>query len=155
MKPLTEFLGSSSGSGIVSTIASVFTGKPVTQANGGAWMNGVQKFADGGVVSRPTLFPMANGAGLMGEAGPEAIMPLRRNAAGQLGVLSDGSKTSVVINNFSTERAEAKETVDSRGNRRIEVAIGELVAGEVRRAGSAANAAIRDTFGARPALVGR
>ncbi|XAI96773.1 tail tape measure protein [Synechococcus phage Ssp-JY39] len=43
-------------------------------------------FAKGGVISRPTLFPMANGAGLMGEAGPEAIMPLRRGPDGRLGV---------------------------------------------------------------------
>jgi phage-related minor tail protein len=44
-------------------------------------------FARGGVVSRPTVFPMARGAGLMGEAGPEAIMPLRRDSSGRLGVI--------------------------------------------------------------------
>lgn len=38
----------------------------------------VVPFATGGIVSHPTLFPLANGTGLMGEAGPEAIMPLRR-----------------------------------------------------------------------------
>ena len=43
-------------------------------------------FAYGGIVDRPTVFPMANGAGLMGEAGPEAIMPLRRTSSGALGV---------------------------------------------------------------------
>lgn len=42
-------------------------------------------FADGGVVTRPTFFPMAGGTGLMGEAGPEAIMPLER-IGGKLGV---------------------------------------------------------------------
>lgn len=60
-------------------------------ANGGAFAGGVQMFANGGaftnsVVSRPTLFPFANGTGLMGEAGPEAIMPLRRDGSGRLGV---------------------------------------------------------------------
>jgi hypothetical protein len=56
-------------------------------ANGGVFQGGrVTPFARGGVVSRPTLFPMANGAGLMGEAGPEAIMPLRRGPDGRLGV---------------------------------------------------------------------
>jgi|GEM_PF-370217 len=52
--------------------------------------NGVQPFAKGGIVSRPTLFKFAKGgqvqSGLMGEAGPEAIMPLKRGADGKLGV---------------------------------------------------------------------
>jgi phage-related minor tail protein len=55
-------------------------------------------FAYGGVVNKPTLFPMANGAGLMGEAGPEAIMPLRRTASGRLGVESSGGVGNVVVN---------------------------------------------------------
>ena len=60
-------------------------------AKGGAFSGGnVIPFASGGVVSRPTLFPMANGAGLMGEAGPEGILPLRRNQRGQLGVMAQG-----------------------------------------------------------------
>lgn len=61
------------------------------QAKGGIWLNGIQKFASGGVVMNPTLFPMANGAtGLMGEAGPEAIMPLTRTSNGKLGVAAAG-----------------------------------------------------------------
>ena len=43
-------------------------------------------FAKGGVVTSPTVFPMRGGTGLMGEAGPEAIMPLARGPDGQLGV---------------------------------------------------------------------
>jgi hypothetical protein len=43
-------------------------------------------FARGGVVDRPTVFPFARGIGLMGEAGPEAIMPLARDSQGRLGV---------------------------------------------------------------------
>jgi lambda family phage tail tape measure protein len=60
-------------------------------ALGGAFSGGsIIPFARGGVVSRPTMFPMANGAGLMGEAGPEAVMPLRRGADGKLGVAATG-----------------------------------------------------------------
>jgi hypothetical protein len=57
-------------------------------ANGGVFSGGgVIPFADGGVVTRPTLFPMAGGrTGLMGEAGEEAIIPLRRGRDGRLGV---------------------------------------------------------------------
>lgn len=62
-------------------------------ANGGVFAaNGIVPYAMGGIVDRPTLFPFANGGtistGLMGEAGPEAIMPLRRGADGRLGVTS-------------------------------------------------------------------
>lgn len=66
------------------------------QAKGGAWSGGVQMFASGGaftnsVVSKPTAFGMSGGqTGVMGEAGPEAIMPLTRTAGGQLGVRSVG-----------------------------------------------------------------
>ena len=66
------------------------------QADGGAWANGVQMFADGGaftnsVVNKPTAFGMANGkTGIMGEAGEEAIMPLTRTSSGKLGVMAMG-----------------------------------------------------------------
>ena len=60
-------------------------------AKGGVFSGGkVTPFARGGVVNRPTIFPMANGMGLMGEAGPEAVMPLKRGKDGKLGVATDG-----------------------------------------------------------------
>lgn len=75
------------------------------QALGGAWSSGVQMFANGGaftnsIVSAPTAFGMAGGgAGVMGEAGPEAIMPLTRTSSGKLGVIAagGGSGTSISI----------------------------------------------------------
>jgi lambda family phage tail tape measure protein len=76
------------------------------QALGGAWSSGVQMFANGGaftnsIVSAPTAFGMAGGrAGVMGEAGPEAIMPLTRTSSGKLGVIAagGGSGTAISIN---------------------------------------------------------
>lgn len=76
------------------------------QALGGAWSSGVQMFANGGaftnnIVSTPTAFGIAGGrTGVMGEAGPEAIMPLTRTSSGRLGVLAagGGSGTTISIN---------------------------------------------------------
>lgn len=132
------------------------------QANGGAWMGGVQAFAKGGtftnsIVSSPTLFKFAKGTGLMGEAGPEAIMPLSRDSSGKLGVSANmpASETTVVINNYSTTQATAKESLDSRGQRRVEVTIGDMVAGEIARSGSSAQQSIKSSFGRQPQLLRR
>jgi len=72
-------------------------------ANGATFANGIAKFASGGIVSSPTLFKFADGGttrtGLMGEAGPEAIMPLKRGPGGQLGVSNfGGGDVNVVVN---------------------------------------------------------
>jgi len=77
-------------------------------ADGGVISNGsqVQAYANGGVVGGPTTFAMSGGkTGLMGEAGPEAIMPLKRGANGKLGVQMEGGggATTIVQNiNVST-----------------------------------------------------
>jgi len=69
----------------------------ITSAQGNIFSGGqVVPFARGGVVSAPTLFPMARGAGLMGEAGPEAIMPLKRTSSGDLGVKSSPTGVKIV-----------------------------------------------------------
>ncbi|NPV05664.1 MAG: phage tail tape measure protein [Syntrophaceae bacterium] len=57
-------------------------------------------FAAGGIVERPTVFRMASGMGLMGEEGPEAVMPLGRTASGELGVKGMGSGGVVIVNNI-------------------------------------------------------
>jgi hypothetical protein len=86
------------GTGIAGFISGL-----IGNANGNAFSNGnVVPFANGGVVGSPTTFPMAGGkTGLMGEAGPEAIMPLKRGKDGKLGVAADGGGTVVVNNHFN------------------------------------------------------
>lgn len=67
-------------------------------ARGNAFEGGkVTPFARGGVVTRPTVFPMARGMGLMGEAGPEAVMPLARDYLGRLGVRGGGGGGGTTI----------------------------------------------------------
>ncbi len=93
-------------SSIISSVGSLFGGggpssSAVSGARGGAQIyakggafsggNELTTFARGGVVNKPILFPMARGMGLMGEAGPEAVMPLRRGADGRLGVEMNGN----------------------------------------------------------------
>jgi tape measure domain-containing protein len=61
--------------------------------------NGIVPFAKGGVVDRPTLFPFSKGVGLMGEAGEEAVMPLRRGKDGRLGVEASGAGVGNIVVN--------------------------------------------------------
>jgi phage-related minor tail protein len=68
-------------------------------SNGAAFSNGrITPFASGGIVSSPTIFPFANGIGLMGEAGAEAIMPLKRLSNGSLGVKAEGGGGTNITN---------------------------------------------------------
>jgi lambda family phage tail tape measure protein len=82
MDPLQDQIG-----GFLSQGLNAMFGGAKEFANGGAFSQGrVTPFARGGVVQSPTPFPMRGGMGLMGEAGPEAILPLTRGADGRLGV---------------------------------------------------------------------
>lgn len=98
LKPVTSGLGNLLGGGLQSLIQGILPFE-----NGAAFSSGrVQAFAKGGVVSQATSFPMRGGMGLMGEAGPEAIMPLARGADGKLGVRGGGGGSVNVVMNIST-----------------------------------------------------
>lgn len=95
-------LGNSFGSSLASMAGSLFA-----NANGNVIAGGrIQPFAKGGVVSSPMLFPMRGGVGLAGEAGAEAILPLRRGADGRLGVAAGGGAAPVQIT-FNVTTADA------------------------------------------------
>lgn len=98
-----------------------------TQANGGAWSKGVQMFANGGVVNRPTMFGHSKGVGVMGEAGPEAILPLSRSGTGKLGV--EATVTPVTINVINNAGAEVttQETTGADGGRQLDIMITQKV----------------------------
>lgn len=96
LKPLQSLAGS---------LISGVLGSVMPFAKGGI-PGKVTPFANGGVVAAPTYFPMSGGTGLMGEAGPEAILPLRRGADGSLGVATGaGSRPLNVVFNVTTQDA--------------------------------------------------
>jgi hypothetical protein len=99
---------------ISSAIAPHVPALPVPAANGNAFSNGnVVPYADGGVVGGPVYFPMNDGrTGLMGEAGPEAIMPLKRGKNGKLGVQADGGSGDVIIHQNFNFTANGDESVN-------------------------------------------
>jgi phage-related minor tail protein len=93
MRPVQNAVGGLLAEGINGLLSGV-----LPFADGGAFASGrVTPFAKGGVVSSPTTFPMRGGRGLMGEAGPEAILPLARGADGRLGVQAGGGGRPVTV----------------------------------------------------------
>lgn len=102
---------------------------PLLNAGGNAFMGGrVIPFAHGGVVSGPALFPMKNGTGMMGEAGPEAIMPLKRGADGKLGVAGGGGGTVVTIINNSGQPVRESRERGPDGRELVSIVVGEELA---------------------------
>ncbi|MBK4217851.1 phage tail tape measure protein [Paracoccus caeni] len=99
MRPVTQALAGGLANGMSEALSGA-----APFAKGGAFSSGrVTAFAKGGVVSQPVTFPMRGGTGLMGEAGPEAIMPLQRGADGRLGVAASGGGRAVNVTiNVST-----------------------------------------------------
>lgn len=108
---LNSITGSIGSGGVFGTILGGI-GKAFGFKNGAAFRNGnVIPFARGGVVNKPAVFPMANGAGLMGEAGAEAIMPLTRKN-GKLGVEATNTGAIVNIYNYSGANVETQKRDD-------------------------------------------
>ena len=104
IRPVIGHFGGIIASGVESVIQGILPFE-----KGAAFTQGrVMPFARGGVVSGPVNFAMRGGAGLMGEAGPEAIMPLARGTDGRLGVRNAGGGQPVnIVMNISTPDAES------------------------------------------------
>jgi phage-related minor tail protein len=100
LKPLTDLAGSSLDAGLRAALGF---------RAGGVLAGGAPvPFAAGGVVARPSYFPLGDGrTGLMGEAGPEAILPLARGADGRLGVAAGASAPVRVTVNITTPDIES------------------------------------------------
>ena len=103
----------------------------IGSANGNVFaQNGIIPYAKGGIVDRPMMFPFAKGIGLMGEAGPEAIMPLKRGADGKLGVAGGGGGNTTV--NVSVDASgNANVQGDQAQGKQLGVAVSAAVQAEL------------------------
>lgn len=123
VKPVTQQLGGMLAGGL----AGMFGGL-MPFAQGGAFTQGkVMPFATGGVVSGPVSFPMRGGTGLMGEAGPEAIMPLTRGPDGKLGVRAHGggAQPVTVVMNITTPDVQGFRRSQSQIAAKMSRALGQ------------------------------
>jgi hypothetical protein len=130
---ITGFLGFADGG--------VFSGGSVVpSAKGNAFYGGnVVPFANGGVVSSPMTFPMTGGkTGLMGEAGPEAIMPLKRGKGGKLGVVAENNGNVVIHQsfNFSANGDESVKKIIAQAAPQIAQMTKTSIINDRRRGGS-------------------
>jgi hypothetical protein len=177
----SKAMGGSSGGGgvlggIVDAIAGAFKGGSglpagmdpqgnpalVASANGNVFNRGnVVAFARGGIVNRPTLFPMANGGtGLMGEAGEEAVMPLRRGRNGRLGVDASGAggggggDVYVSVNNYTDASVSTKKSRGPGGQMSLDILVEPLeqkLASRMARGQGSLGKTVQTTFGLQPA----
>lgn len=129
LQPITKTLGKDlagiASKGLPNIFSSIFQSSKGDALNGG----NIRAFANGGVVGGPTTFPMRGGTGLMGEAGPEAIMPLSRGADGKLGVRAGNGSSAPTVNitintpdvqNFARSRTQIANSLSravQRGSR--------------------------------------
>lgn len=138
----------------ISSGSSTIYGPPVPNANGNVFVNSPSLSAySGGVYDTPKFFQFASGAGVFAEAGPEAIMPLKRGPDGKLGVSSDGyGSVTVNVYNESGSTARTERRSDGRGGSVIDVFIEQVkgaIAGDIASGNGAVPSAMERTYGMR------
>lgn len=146
---------------IIPGIGSSLIGSIFGSAHGSVYEGGVRMYGAGGVVTRPFAFRTRSGFGVMGEAGPEAIMPLRRGPDGKLGVSAGGGggggDVSVVVNdmrsNSGAQPVETEHKKGPNGQRMISVTIRDQVRAHIK--GGKYDAAMNNTYGVGRRLTGR
>lgn len=148
--------------GPLSSMLGGFFGAPTATASAnGNVFTGISDYS-GRIVTRPTLFSYSSHlkafakGGVMGEAGPEAVMPLRRMSNGRLGVESSGSGVNVPINievvneSGQSTKAEARQQRNNDGGIDVTVYIRQVVAQDITRGnGGMVAQAIQGVYGVK------
>lgn len=125
---ILSFLPTAAASGTTVTAPASNASYANFAAKGAYFDNNIAKFASGGVVSSATMFGYGAGKlGVMGEAGPEAILPLRRGSGGDLGVQASVTPVTINIVNQSGSQVEQTETTGPNGEKTIEILITNTV----------------------------
>ena len=139
-------------------------------AKGGVFSGGNVSDYSGSVLTAPTAFnysremtQFARGGAVAGEAGWEGILPLGRNSRGELGVKADvngagaNSGRDVIVNifNYSNEDVHQESSLDSNGNKTIDVWIGDTAADQMQKPGSNLNRAVRNVTGIKQQVTRR
>ncbi len=137
-KFITSLISSMSGSsnGVISAIGSYFT----ANAKGGVYSSPSLSAFSNGVYNSPQFFAFAKGAGVFGEAGPEAIMPLTRAADGSLGVRAIGSggaksaggNTFQINTNVTVTAGTTSQSVTSDTNDNYAMQLSKMIADVAR-----------------------
>ncbi len=143
-----------SGGGLLDDAAK-WLGSLIPSANGNVFPAGPGISAySSQVVSKPTIFPFAKGIGLMGEAGAEAIMPLRRDSAGRLGVSAAGASVTVNVINQSGQPVSAQQRSRSgpNGEQIVDVVLAAIGDSLANRSGPVARG-LESGYGLRPAMA--
>jgi lambda family phage tail tape measure protein len=105
-------------------------------AHGGVYDSPSLSAYKNGVYSSPQLFAFAHGAGVFGEAGPEAIMPLTRTPSGDLGVRTSGGgagANNITVTNNVTVNSDGKSKSDSRSTGREGAELSRMLEAETIR----------------------
>lgn len=142
-------------SGIFGSIGNFILGK---NAQGGVYDSPGLSSYENTIVSTPTVFPFATGVGLMGEAGPEAIMPLTRTSGGDLGVKVEGGGNNAPIINIIESPGNGGKIQQETGNNGqsiITVLVEQIkssVANDISRGIGAVPSALASTYGLNRAL---
>ncbi|MGL6245649.1 hypothetical protein [Pseudomonas sp.] len=176
-EPLGKAVQGFDWGGLASAAVGLFSGGtgtasagPSAAAGGGSWLGTGQRFAlggvfekspslsafSGGVFDSPQFFRFAAGAGVFGEAGPEAIMPLKRGRDGKLGVAAESGGGNVTVNviNNTDAQARSEKRSDGSGGTIIDVFIEQAknaVAGDIARGSGAVPAALQGAYGLKRA----
>ena len=135
------FGGGSSGNGGIGGLFGNLLGGLF--GSGGVFVHGrpIERFATGGIVDRPTSFAMTSGRlGLMGESGPEAILPLRRLDNGRLGVEAAGGGAASYSITVDARGATDPQAVEAAGYRGAQRALAEQLPGVIKATSSLAHA---------------